>query len=105
MSKGKGSSGCAPRPPPFLAQPLENGLFQDRRKKPRDWIDCAHSGSNGVLIPRIFLQHFRAGEVVGVTGFEPATSSSRTTRATSLRYTPSSRWRSRRDSNPKPSDP
>lgn len=26
--------------------------------------------------------------MVGVTGFEPATSSSRTTRATKLRYTP-----------------
>ncbi len=28
------------------------------------------------------------GKLVGVTGFEPATSSSRTTRATKLRYTP-----------------
>ena len=30
----------------------------------------------------------KSGFLVGVTGFEPATSSSRTTRATKLRYTP-----------------
>ena len=31
---------------------------------------------------------FPEEKMVGVTGFEPATSSSRTTRATKLRYTP-----------------
>ena len=37
--------------------------------------------------------------VVGVTGLEPATSSSRTTRASQLRYTP---WSQEWDSNPRP---
>ena len=68
-----------------------------------------------------------ATKVVGVTGFEPATSSSRTKRATKLRYTPicdsrmeefelvlisterllgaQAQWHTRRDSNPKPPDP
>ena len=35
--------------------------------------------------------HSAAEKLVGVTGFEPATSSSRTTRATKLRHTPCAR--------------
>ena len=37
--------------------------------------------------------------MVGVTGLEPATSSSRTTRASQLRYTP---WSQEWDLNPRP---
>jgi hypothetical protein len=41
---------------------------------------------------------------VGITGFEPATSSSRTTRATGLRYIPNACWSRTRDLNPRPAD-
>ena len=34
------------------------------------------------------MARFRKQNMVGVAGFEPTTSSSRTTRATKLRYTP-----------------
>ena len=40
-------------------------------------------------------------QMVGVTGFEPATSSSRTKRATKLRYTPL-KWSQQWGSNPRP---
>ncbi len=39
-----------------------------------------------------------------MTGFEPATSSSRTKRATGLRYIPSYSWSRTRDLNPRPAD-
>ena len=49
--------------------------------------------------------------LVGVTGFEPATSSSRTMRATKLRHTPNSpdwvraEWQSSRTAQPQPFGP
>ena len=39
--------------------------------------------------------------LVGVTGFEPATSSSRTTRATGLRYTPKGATQETRTPDPR----
>jgi len=51
------------------------------------WRDVAGDPAQ-VLILLFFFRHFRGAKMVGVTGFEPAASSSRTTRATKLRYTP-----------------
>ncbi len=43
-------------------------------------------------------------EVVGKTGFEPATSWSQTRRSTKLSYFPKT-WRTQEDLNPQPFDP
>jgi hypothetical protein len=47
-----------------------------------------HATACGLKLVFRQLKYRASCDVVGVTGFEPATSSSRTTRATELRHTP-----------------